>query len=158
VTELGQARILSIHSYAKGLAFLIEGLKVPMEYEVEGIPIPIGDAEIEIQTKDRSNVWIRHVKLIDTADGTVKFDSNDISPPVRSADDPSGIAGVHFDPDKYVNWSTVEMWTWVTVDKVDEITGEWETSPLGGRGSKSAVVVYTPSTKAMRVEPWLFDP
>jgi putative cell wall-binding protein len=158
VTELGQARVLSVHSYAKGLAFLIEGLTVPMEYEVAGIPIPIGDAEVEIQTKDRSNVWIRHVKLIDTADGTVKFDSGDISDPVRTADDPAGIAGVHFDPDKYVNWSTVEMWTWVTVEKVDTVTGEWETSPLGGRGSNSAVVVYTPSTKAQRVEPWLFDP
>jgi hypothetical protein len=157
VDDSGVRKIKAIHAWAHGLQFMINDMKVPVEWEIFGYPLKLFDAEPTFKTYDQSNVWIKHVELIDSSDGSVIWNSGDITPLVRTGDYGDGMAAAHLNLDQPVNWSDLEVWTWYTVEKVD-VAGEWEPSPLGGYGSNSMIVIFKPSTNTQRAEMRPFDP
>jgi len=112
-----------------------------------------------------ANVLVERIKIVDSWSGEELWSSG-IADSWYSHD---GIAEENYDVTLVedgepgdgvrVPWPTAQVRMWVNVQMA--VAGEtgsdgWQSMPTGGTGK--AIVVWTPSTNQMYVQPWLYDP
>jgi putative cell wall-binding protein len=164
----GTRYITGLTAFEKGLAFKYECAAWAVDLETPYGPLDVG---LQIATPypgdELANARVEAVKLIDSSSGDVLYDNREQwyshtafqEENMQSYEDlvdagrPDGVP---------VTWSTLEVWQWVTVNKAvpgeDGAAGYEHSSYQHWSNADEAVVIWTPSTNKMRIEPWVRDP
>jgi pantothenate kinase type III len=136
---------------------------------------PYGPLDVGLQIptpyvdETRANARVDAVKLVDSYTGDVLY-SNTTQWYSHTADAEENLhvyddlvdAGAGRPNGVPVVWPTLEVWQWVTVNKavpgVGGAGGYEHSSYQHWGNADQAIVIWTPSSDTMRIEPWFRDP
>ena len=165
-TEGADTYITQLDSYVRGKVFTwsCSAWQVDIDTPVGNIPELSWQIPVPV-VGEPANVLVERIKIVDSWSGEELWSSG-IADSWYSHD---GIAEENYDVTLVedgepgdgvrVPWPTAQVRMWVNVQMA--VAGEtgsdgWQSMPTGGTGK--AIVVWTPSTNQMYVQPWLYDP
>jgi hypothetical protein len=167
VDKLGTRYVNWLNAYENGLGFQFECAAWAIDLDT---PLGAIDVGAKIPTPytnaTRANARVDAIELVDSYTGHVLWKNQDqwYSHTKASEENvnvfdlvdsghPDGVA---------VTWSTLEVWQWVTVNKAvqgkEGAAGYEHSDYQHWTNADQAVVIWTPSTNSMRIEPWVRDP